>query len=139
MFLSDFNSIHHVLDLENFSVVPNVPRRQTGGSYCICDGVFTALYFQDRRLILQVTDRKMLIEPGLIAKIEKLDNSTERRFLLFSDKDVLVSFDYCAEEAFNDLSPWEWLPDEEFDWGLWLVNIINNPERQKIMANGNID
>lgn len=86
---------------------------------------------------MQLDDLKYFIGESCFSKIEISGINTEKVFYLYDGTSMITKFIYPVEPSYNQLSPFEYLDDDEFDWGLFLLNIINNPLRKIEFINNN--
>ena len=64
------------------------------------------------------------------ATVEKLADN-KKKFSLFFNNDEIDRFEYIFSDELLNLSPFEYIDEEDFDWGFFLSEIINNPDRQR--------
>ncbi|RFZ84318.1 hypothetical protein DYU05_01445 [Mucilaginibacter terrenus] len=128
--IRSFDFVNEYLDFENIS--------QLGfNTSKIRWGIFKKTI--DATIILLVESEKFyFIHSGKIYEINyhitasiTIVNSSNCAFSLFYDDLLISTFTYQVDKLLYNISPFEYLDEEDFDWGLFLVNVINDPERQQ--------
>ena len=127
--LQSFDSATKFLDL-NTLIVKNEGNPVTIGWYKIVNGMICAFYVRNNNLMLKYGENDFLISSSSKAK-SILINDNFYAFRLFEESKVIFEFLYEANKSLFNLEPFDYLDEEDFDWGLFLSNIINDPERKE--------
>jgi hypothetical protein len=136
-YLKNFNSATSFLELESKKMVFEDAKTDSKGWFHIEKGKLSAIYAKNNSAFLMVEDNVYPIHYNTTVKLKRMDNSTTATFELWNDYEKVVYFDYTKDEKYNINSPFEYLDDEDFDWGLFLYNIINSKERLEIFIENN--
>lgn len=106
----------------------------TNGWYkFIDDGVFTALTQEEKRWYLLYDGKKIKITGRHSSRIKKLDNRDNYIFQLLEHESMIVEFIYRFDESIlyeNDTTGF--IEREDFDWGLFIQNRINQLDIEDI-------
>jgi hypothetical protein len=63
-------------------------------------------------------------------------NNLLGRFQLFQGHDLVIEYCYSKAEDYSRISPFEYLEEEDSDWGMFVQRIINQkPARQAFLSN----
>ncbi|MCR8559143.1 hypothetical protein KXD93_15910 [Mucilaginibacter sp. BJC16-A38] len=123
--------------MRNNTKLTDNSKRKTVGWFTDIDGLISGLFADHNKLFLQLNDLRYVVDERTTAKTEILNVNGQRKFSLFDETSLIASFKYSVEIAFNHIPPVEYLDDDEFDWGLFLSNIINNASRKTEFINNN--
>lgn len=100
------------------------------GWFKIVDNKISAIYALDNNLYFKYDFlEKRISEEAKVNIIPLLNN--EKKFQLFLDSSLVIEFKYKSEDEKLKTEPFDYIEDEDFDWGLFVSNIINNRERRK--------
>ncbi|WP_108822442.1 hypothetical protein [Dysgonomonas sp. Marseille-P4361] len=110
------------------------------GWFCKFENNFSALYIENDILYFLFNNNKAHISPNIKVELSQpllIDTSSplklyQREFNMYERKSLfrkklLFSFRYIVEEFYQLTMENE----EDFDWGLFVANIVNNHKRQK--------
>ncbi|NDV68509.1 hypothetical protein [Dysgonomonas sp. 25] len=105
------------------------------GWFCELENAFSSLYLKDDALHFSFNETNIIIDSDVTVKLSTptLINSTsslalyEKQFMLYEREKLLLSFKYTIDEFYQITMEEE----EDFDWGLFVSNIINVPKRKK--------
>lgn len=102
------------------------------GWYKFIDELMTALLTINNNLYFIYGEKKFLIKDSCKALIKEYSKA-ENEFRLVDGNNILIKFLYPLpldfELDFMDVTPFQ--SDDDFKWGDFLANIINNKERQR--------
>ena len=100
------------------------------GWYKFINGTLTALMAIENNLYFIYGENKIQIkEPYKV--LLKRSHSTESEFSLVDGSDVQVKFSYHVPDLKFNVSPFEYLDEDDFIWGEFIAKIINDKERQR--------
>lgn len=89
----------------------------------------------DNGLYFLHDESELLITDGFRVLIKESENKFNREFNLFDGKEKLLDFIYSLPEREINISPFEYIDDEDFKWGDFLKNTIEIPERRQNFIN----
>lgn len=127
--LKNFDSANEYLDLDSNKIIKCLSEVKINGWYKIIDNAPSALLVSANRLYFIWDSNKHLVTDSTYIKIDKskiLNNNLK----LYEIETLIFQFNYDADENYSNLSPFEYIDDEDFDWGLFVSNIINDTERK---------
>lgn len=131
--LKNFDSMEDYYDLDSHNFYVFGDLQKNIGMYKISEGNMSAIIIEED-LIFLWQNQMFIISDDYHMKIRKekiIDkHSVLKKFSLYKLDLLLVEFNYIAEVGYN-IPPFDYIDDEDSDWGLFLLNIINNLERKK--------
>jgi hypothetical protein len=130
MFLQNFDSINHYFNLETEQTVYSNTKEKTSGWYREINGLVSALFVTEHKLYTIWRRNRFLIDKSCIVIVEKTESLDKKIFKLYCDDNLIFQFIYEVEEELNQAAPFDYIDNEDFDWGLFLANIINTPTRK---------
>lgn len=104
--------------------------QKTVGIYKIIKGKMTGLLVKDDNLYFLFGEEKFLITDSHKGLLKEKSNA-EKEFNLIYRNEVVVRFSYPLPDPKLNVSPFEYIDEEDFKWGDFIANIINNQERKK--------
>jgi hypothetical protein len=135
--LTNIDLANEYFDTEEHSFFVDVPGRKSVGFYKNCNQVISAIFADNGGLFIRVSDKMYEITEDCAAELTKCNNLGWRFFSLFREKALVMQFTYLTEYNYSHIPPFEFLDDEEFDWGEFLKNVVNSEERKKIFIEVN--
>ena len=136
MFLKDFKKFDRYLDAINMQQYLDAScSLKFNGWFCEFNEGVSSLYLKEDILYFSFNEISILINSDIIIKIPNpiLIKSSlplklyQKYFKLYEKEELLLSFTYIVEEFYQVTMEEE----EDFDWGLFVSNNINNPKRRK--------
>lgn len=115
----DFENKKEIIGLDNFSIF---------GWYMLFNNKFSSLYVLNKKLILQYGLDVIEIEADDRADV--VFKNGVYYFKIIRNNMSLLDFSYKVV-PFGSISPFEFIDEEDFNWGFFLLNVINNIERRK--------
>lgn len=128
--LQSFDSAKEFLDTETLLVKISEDKAVTSGWYKIVNGKICAFYVKNSNLILKYGENDFLIS-GLSKAKSILIKDCIYTFQLFHQSRIVCEFLYESDKSLFNIAPFDYLDEEDFDWGLFLSNIINDTERKE--------
>lgn len=128
--LKNFDSFKEYLDLDSKEFYFFDKLHEVTGIYKIVKGTMTGLLVDDKKLyFLSGSDEILITEHHTV--LLRQQNNTENEFMLLDRDEIVVKFlDSLPESNFN-VSPFEYIDEEDFEWGEFLEKIINDNERKE--------
>lgn len=100
------------------------------GWYKFINGVLSALMVADNKLYFLYGDDEILITDSHNVFLKKKSNQ-KNEFVLFDGNKELVRFVYDLPDPKFNVSPFEYIDEEDFKWGDFIGKIVNSKERQR--------
>lgn len=135
--VQNFDEFNKYLDIESGTEIIQNKLKKTNGWYKNLNKSICALYIKNSMLCIKLDNLEIKITDNLKPKIKQISKDFNE-FQLLDEKDTIIfSFLYDSKIEFLG-SPFEYLnDDEEFDWGLFLHNIISDTKRKSIFIENN--
>lgn len=128
-YLKNFDEGSHFLDLESGEISVQNPEVDSIGWYKIIDEKVSAIYVKNGLVFLMYEEEVIPLNLEKKSRISTVDEKT-KLFELIDKGKILISFLYEVENDLVGLPPFDFIDEEDFDWGLFLVNITNDPKRK---------
>lgn len=125
----NFEAFNQYYDIDSNSFITSISVMDIIGWYKTVDKFVSILFVKNNKLNISLGDVNHQVNDNTQAKIEDLSDKMKRFMLLESNK-VILFFDYDFQSNYSATSPFEYIDDEDFDWGLYLSNIVNNKNKR---------
>jgi hypothetical protein len=129
IYLQAFDKAVKAIKLDTLEVISKEGEVRTAGWYQYLQDKLTALYFQEDDFFFRYDNLCVKVEEGITAKSEK--ENGQYQFSLYRKDQLILGFKYSVSDYFFesevDLTPF--VEAEDFNWGLFLCNIINSRSR----------
>lgn len=129
MILMNYDFANKYLDLELKKEFRDTSSLKKSGFYTMELNKFSAILYKEDNLYFLYGDEEFLITDQVKVLITET-SSTENEFCLVNGNEVLVNFLYLPPDPKFKETPFYHLKDEDLDWGLFLMNRINNKEKK---------
>ena len=130
MILKNFDYAIKYFDYESKTEIEKTSNTLINGWYKFIDGLLSALLVIDDNLYFLYGEDKFLITESNRVVIKGKSN-VKNEFSLFNKKDLLVRFDYSIPDSNLNVSPFEYIDEDDFKWGEFMTKIINDKERKR--------
>ncbi len=130
MLLRNFDFATKYFDYESKAEVNETSSPKIKGWYKFINGTLTALFVMGNNLYFLYGKDKFLITDSHKVLIKEYDKF-EHEFTLINVDDVLVRFPYSLPESKSNISPFEYIDEEDFKWGEFMAKIINDTEGKR--------
>lgn len=130
--MQSFQKHNEILELSNFNILKrSETSMSTSGWYMYIEKSLSYLLFDEGKVFFSFEKDVFEIDESSIAKLSGTKN--ENIFELYRKSDLLFKFTYpiTSENLTDDILGFT--EDEDFNWGLFLMNIINSPSRREII------
>jgi hypothetical protein len=132
VYLQSFQNYDKILNLSNHNILNKIETTgPTSGWYTHINEALCYLLFDKIQIFFSFGERVYKIDESIVAKL--LKSESENVFELYKKEDLLISFTYPKTPEYLEGNIFGFVEDEDFDWGLFLVNIINSRARQEII------
>jgi hypothetical protein len=101
------------------------------GWYKVIDNSKCGILVENHNLYLFFDDIKILIAPNFIAKITNSEKPNYKFFTLFDHEKEILKFEYDFKVENIDDPITSFMSQNDFDWGVFIVSILNDPEKKK--------
>ena len=129
MLLRNFDSASTYFNSQLKIELKDINNPKINGWYKIINDRISALFVRDSQLYFKYGSLEKLINGDLHVVINK-KSINEAEFSLCDEDNVLVNFLYDVPNSIVITSPFEYLNDDDFQWGIFIMNIINDKERR---------
>jgi len=129
MLLRNFDFAIKYFDYQSKVELEETSNPKINGWYKYINGVLSALLVIDKNLyFLYGEDRFLIVDSNKVLLQEKTKD--ENNFFLFDGNNELVKFSYSLVDLQINISPFEYIDEDDFKWGSFIEKIINDKERQ---------
>ncbi len=129
--LRNFDKGNEYLDIVQMRSSTKNYDSNMSGWYKLINGDVSGIVIENSNLYILWKNTKYLIDDSSKVIIEDCAlNSKSKKFSFFQSGNLIYSFQYKAENYSLDSSPFEYIDYENYDWGCFLSNIINNKSRR---------
>lgn len=127
--LRNFYSANKVYDLRNKLLLTSTLNTKINGWYIENNDMFSAIYTIEYDLFLFVNEKEINItSDSYFAELVRLKDKENLK--LYYDNVKEVEFIYDISESYSNVSPFEYIDDDDNNWGLFLIKIINDKNRK---------
>jgi len=130
MMLRNFDYAIKYFDYKSKTEIETTSNPKIGGWYKFINGILSALLVIDNNLYFLFGNEKFLITESHQVLLEVKSN-VENRFSLINGNDVLVKFSYSKSSTELNVSPFEYIDEDDFKWGDFIAKIINDEVRKR--------
>lgn len=128
--LGNFDTFNEYYNIDTNKFCSFINLQKTIGIYKIIEGVMTGLLVEDNNLYFLYGKEKFLVTESHKVLLEGKSN-VENKFSLIDGNDVLVRFLYSTPDPKLNVSPFEYIDEEDFKWGDFIGKIINDRKRKR--------
>lgn len=127
----DFNSIFDYCEYSTGKFIKYDSLQSSKGLYKIVDNnTFTAIYVEDSKLFFIYDSNTSIITDDYQVVLSKTNKKYWKKAEFYKADSLILEFTYEWQESYVDIPPFSFIEDEDFDWGLFLSNIINDKKRK---------
>ena len=87
------------------------------------------MYFQYGESIIEINDDCNVLHKELTKE--------QREFRFYKKGELLFSNKYIVDLSLYGIQPFDYIEEEDFDWGLLMSNLINDKERREVFTEVN--
>jgi hypothetical protein len=127
--LRNFDFAVKYYDYELKAEIHETSNPKINGWYKYINETLSALLVRDNNIYILYGEDEILIKKSYKAFLEKR-NDTEYQFNLVEGDTILVNFFFNQTGFKSNVSPFEYIDEEDFKWGDFLAKIINNEKRR---------
>lgn len=88
----------------------------------------SAIYFENNQLFFKLGDYNINIYDIVECFFVNIDND-KAIFTLYDKDEFKLNFCYEYKKDFSTLDPFDYIDDEDYNWGAFICNIVNSKER----------
>lgn len=132
--LRNFDFATKYLDYKSKIEINETSNPKISGWYKFANGLLSALLVLDNNLYFLYGEDRFLIMDShrvLLKRISMFENECT----LINGNDVLVRFLYSLSDSQQNISPFEYIDEEDFKWGEFIAKIINDHKRKRDFVN----
>lgn len=100
------------------------------GWYKFINGILSALLVIDDKLYFIYEEDEFLITNSYSVLLKKNSNM-QNEFILVNGNNEILRFLYSLPDSKLNISPFEYIDEDDFKWGDFIAKIINDENRQK--------
>ncbi len=130
MLLQNFDFATKYFDYKSKTELDGNLNLKINGWCKFINGLLTGLLVIDNHLYFLYGDEKILIKDSYKVLL-KGSNNTEAELSLFDGNDIIVKFLSPLPDLKLNVSPFEYIDDDTFNWGEFIAKIVNDKERQR--------
>jgi len=130
MLLRNFDFATKYFDYKSKTELEESSSPKINGWYKFINGLLSALLVIDSSLYFLYGEDKFLITDScevLLKEKSKLENE----FVLVNGNNELVRFLYSLPDSKLNVSPFEYIDENDFKWSDFIAKIINDEERKR--------
>jgi hypothetical protein len=128
--LKNFDSINLVLNIESNLISQDQTFLNINGWYKIIKNSISGIFAQNNNLYFWWNGKDILITDEFKIEIESV-NHNEKSLKMFKSDELLIQFNYTIQEQNLTFSPFEYIDESDFDWGVFLQKIVNNKKAKE--------
>lgn len=128
--LKNFDLFKEYYNIDTKQFCPFENLQKTVGIYKIIKSIMTGLLIEDSNLYFLYGEEKFLITESHRVLL-RVKSNVENEFSLIDGNDVLVRFLYSTPDSKLNVSPFEYIDEDDFKWGDFIAKIINDGERKR--------
>jgi hypothetical protein len=129
LYLQSFDNANECMELNKLILTKKTVGIRTAGWYKHLEGKLSALYVRSGFFFVRYDTVDVSINNDMTARV--IGNGIKWKFSLVKGDNLIIEFDYPI--SYDNINPeYDFTPfveDEDFNWGLFLSNIINNKSR----------
>ena len=130
MLLRNFDFATKYFDYKSKIELEESSSQQINGWYKFVNGLLSALLVIDNSLYVLYGEDKFLITDSCKVLLKE-KSSIEKEFILVNGNNEFIRFLYSLPDPKLNVSPFEYLDEDDFKWGDFIAKIINDKERQR--------
>jgi len=130
MLLRNFDFATKYFDYESKTELEKTPHSPIKGWYKFINELLTGLLVTNNKLYFLYGDDKILINESHRVLL-KGSTTTKTEFSLFYGNDIILKFLCPLPDLKINVSPFEYIDEEDFNWGAFIAKIINDGERKR--------
>ncbi|MFC1223737.1 hypothetical protein ACFE6N_08000 [Pedobacter sp. BG31] len=138
MMLRNFDYAIKYFDYKSKTEIEDISNPLINGWYKFVNGVFSALLVVDNNLYFLFGKEKFLITEYHRVLLKKHSN-VESKFSLIDGNGVQVKFLYSVPNTKLNVSPFEYIDQDDFKWGDFIAKIINDGVRKRNFVSNLMD
>ncbi len=128
--LRNFEKANNYFDIESKKVIQLKGETKIQGWYNMIDNSLSALLVSQNKMYFMWEEDKYLIDDDISVKLINSYFPKRNLFKLFKLKKLLVQFYYKVPDNSLNFSPFEYIDEEDFNWGEFVAKRINNKEKK---------
>lgn len=125
--LKSFDAYNLYFDVDSKSIIESVSVVRYFGWYKVVNDLLTGLLVKSRKLYFLYGTSEILVSDQFHSEIKHNDESNST-LELYEGSELICKLTYQTDNFLHGIAPFEYIDEEDFDWGLYISNTINNPE-----------
>jgi len=130
MLLRNFDFAKNYFDYHTKNEVEDISNPKIIGWYKYINNDLSALLVKDNKLYFLYAEEIILITDSHHVILRKIDKDVNE-FIFVIGNEALVKYSYILSNFRFNISPFEYLDNEDGQWEEFLSEIINDKERKK--------
>lgn len=128
--LQSFENSSYFMDIESMEIIHSNQPLPSIGWYNRINKEICCFYLIDNVFVLKYKDKEVFLDYFTKAILLKNDYSYKLIVLNKENVDLEVEYLFNKSQYIFELDTSAFVEEEDFNWGLFINNIINNKERQ---------
>ncbi|HBV14809.1 hypothetical protein [Chryseobacterium carnipullorum] len=129
MILRNFDFAIKYYDCKLKAEIIETSNPKINGWYKYINETLSAILVRDNNIYLLYGENNILIKKSYRVFLYRR-NDTEYEFNLAEEDNILISFFFSQTCNKLNVSPFEYIDEDDFKWGVFLEKIINNEEKK---------
>ena len=130
-FIKDYDSATRYYDLDSQTLLYDNSGLSVSGWFRKEGENLTAIYVEEGSLILLINDTKYEVGDQTYVEVKTTSSAAYAIFELLENHKKVAEVRYKVGERYNIQPPFEYLDDEDFDWGVFIAGIVNDKLRKR--------
>ena len=131
MVLRNFDSANEYYNIDTGKRARFDTDQKINDWYKLVNGIISALLAENSQLFIVWDKNKYLINEKTTVRLADSTINGERKLSFYISSSLVFEFHYPVEADYSNVSPFEYIDSEDFDWGIFVSNVINDESRTK--------
>jgi hypothetical protein len=137
--LQSFDKHNEFLELySNRLEIIDYGKPSTNGWFKIINNITTSFFWIGTSFYMRIGEKEYVLPESFKANSMFISGITYQ-FKLYDEMKQVSQFEYESDKSLFGIAPFEYIDEEDFNWGLFLSNIINNPIRKALCLTNRIE
>lgn len=128
--LKSFDENNQYLDTLSGKILTIDSTNNFFGWYVNFDNLISKLFVNNHNIYFAYGNWETIINESCSVKLEKSKNGN-RILEIYNNNLLIKNINYTIDLSLLGVSPFEYIDEEDFDWGVFILNIVNNKARKK--------
>jgi hypothetical protein len=129
--LINFDKTKEYLDIQKHEIHLFDTLQPTIGLYKKLNSGLSAIYVEDNKLFILWNGWNYEVTDSCNVKFENEEKPNQKTFQYYDVNTLLFKFTYEIKISVSNISPFEYIDEDDSDWGMFVANIINDKKRKE--------